>query len=109
MRWLKNSADPIGELVTCFLCSHIYLACIIPLNDQQNQNTTSLKKNQQKLSATAICEMLEFDEKMKKYKIGHKGFRDRQNDGKLMATQSVDRNTVMVLTQLVTGPTMRRI
>lgn len=53
--------------------------------------------------------MLEVDEKMKKYKIGHKGFRDRQNDGKLMATQSVDRNTVMVLTQLVTGPTMRRI
>ena len=37
--------------------------------------------------------MLEVDEKMKKYKIGHKGFRDRQNDGKLMATQSVDRNS----------------
>ena len=46
---------------------------------------------------------------IEKYKIGHKGFRDRQNDGKRMATQSVDRNTVMVLTQLVTGPTMRRI
>ena len=76
---------------------------------QQNQNTTSLKKNLPTLSATAICKMLEVDEKMKKYKIGHKGFRDRQNDGKLMATQSVDRNTVMVLTQLVTGPTMRRI
>ena len=27
--------------------------------------------------------MLEVDEKVKKYKVGHKGFRDRQNDGKL--------------------------
>ena len=50
--------------------------------------------------------MLEVDEKVNKYKIGHKGCRDQQNDGKLMATQSVDRNIVMVLTQLVTGPTM---
>ena len=107
--WLKNSADPIGELLTCFLCSHLYPACTIPLNDQQNQNTMSLKNNLPTLSATAICEMLEVDEKMKKYKVGHKGFRDRQNDGKLMATQSVDRNIVMMLTQLVTGPTMRRI
>ena len=31
--WLKNSADPIGELLTCFLCSHLYPACTIPLND----------------------------------------------------------------------------
>ena len=44
IRWLKNSADPIGELLTCFLCSHLYPACTIPLNDQQNQNKNEFEK-----------------------------------------------------------------